>query len=150
MDKILITMKDYRRNISVDSDADMSGDEYTETFQDLAYLAEKEDRLVTGIFESARVLELCPEIVDMCVLPSCKGQDISSHIQQKLIQAFCWENDIHIVELDREEFSDLVKSPRSKSETSNCVECILLTSKPLNEVDIEADDIEDNLRQDFG
>lgn len=35
-----------------------SCDEYTDTFQDVVYLAEKEDRLIKGIFNAAHVLEM--------------------------------------------------------------------------------------------
>lgn len=102
------------------------------------------------IYDLFLFISRCPEVVDLCILPNGKGQDISLHIQHKLIQAFCWENDIEIVELDQEEFGGLTKSPRSKSEAASGVECILVTSKPLSEVEIEADDIEDGLREDFG
>ncbi|XP_053394645.1 growth arrest and DNA damage-inducible protein GADD45 gamma-like [Mercenaria mercenaria] len=137
MDKI-ITMKDYRRNISVDSDTDMSGDECTDTLQDLVYIANKEGRLVKGVFESAHVLELCSEIVELCILPRGPSQNISNHIQHKLIEAYCLENDIKIIEIN--DFSNMgTCMQRNKSIDSNGIECALVTTKPFRE-ELEAND----------
>lgn len=129
--------REYRRNTSVDSNVEMSGYECSDTFEGFVYLAGKEDRLTTGIFESAHILEMCPEVVDICILPSDKGQNSSTLIQHKLIQAYCWENDIQILELDQAEFSQATKMHRSKSTESTPIECFLISSKPVNELEID-------------
>lgn len=140
-------MKDFRRNTSVDSDTDMSGDECIDTLQDLVYLANKEGRLVKGVFESAHVLELCPEIVDVCILPCGPSENISTHIQQKLIEAYCWENDIKIMETNDICFTS---NERNKTGDSNNIECVLITSKPYKD-ELEADDNSaDDLNEKFG
>ncbi|XP_060598985.1 growth arrest and DNA damage-inducible protein GADD45 gamma-like [Ruditapes philippinarum] len=138
-------MRNYKRDMSVDSDADMSGDECNFTFQDSVYLAEQEDRLIKGLFEAARVLEMCPDIVETCILPSGKSQDISTHIQHKLIEAYCWENDIQIVELDHAEFQHTIKVQRNKSMDLSTIECVLITSKPVeDELDGTCTEMDEN------
>ncbi|XP_060598997.1 growth arrest and DNA damage-inducible protein GADD45 gamma-like [Ruditapes philippinarum] len=141
MDKI-ITMKDYRRNISVDSDTDMSGDECTETFQDLIYIANKEGRLVKGVFEAAHVLELCSDIVKLCILPSGPSRNISTHIQHKLIEAYCLENDIKIIEIN--DFNSMCIH-RNKTIDTNGIDCALVTSKSFQEeVEANQNEYKDN------
>ncbi|XP_045158929.1 uncharacterized protein LOC123524651 [Mercenaria mercenaria] len=145
MDNIL-KMRDYKRNTSIDSDFDMSVDECTETFQDLVYLAEKEDRFIKGLFESAHVLEMCPEIVNICILPS---HNISTHIQHKLIEAYCWENDIQVIELDQADFNHTIKVQRNKLMDFTPIECVLVTSKPVKDV-LELDEIHNEVDENFG
>jgi non-ribosomal peptide synthetase component E (peptide arylation enzyme) len=91
----------------------------------------------------------CPEIVETCILPSGKSQNISTHIQHKLIEAYCWENDIQIVELDHAEFMRTIKVQRSKSMDLSTIECVLITSKPV-EVDLEMDDRYNEMDENFG
>lgn len=70
-------------------------------------------------------------MVSLCVLPSGQGKAISAHIQQKLIEAFCWENDISIVTVEENTFSGLLKNNRSKSNASD-LQCVLLTSSKFD------------------
>lgn len=148
MDKI-IRMRDFKRNLSVESEADMSGDEYSDTLQDHVYNAAAEDRLIKGIFESAHVLERCPEIVEVCILPCGSKKAISTDIQHKLIRAFCLEHDIKIIELASAYFSDMIKAQRTKTPDSSDMDCVLITSKTFTE-DIEIDGKENNENEKFG
>jgi len=66
-------------------------------------------------------------MVRLCVLPIGQCKTITGHIQQKLIEAFCWENDITIVTVEENALSGLMKSNRSKTGTSD-LECVLLTT----------------------
>lgn len=90
--------------------------------------------MIKGIFLCAHVLETCPEIVEICIIPSGYLHCLSTDIQHKLIRAYCWENDIKIVEVVQNEFNRLTKSQqRSKSTESSNVDCILVTSKTFEE-----------------
>lgn len=144
-------MKAYNRNMSLDSDIESSGDEGLDTcYEQMLYQAVKEDRLTRGVFECAQVLETNPELVTVCVLPVDKSSDISVHIQHKLIEAYCWENDIEVIKLTSTEFSKIASMPRSKGSDltgSDVAECVLVSSKKLpepTEVDDELDEEFDN------
>lgn len=87
----------------------------------------------------------CPEIVNLCVLPSGHCKNISAHIQQKLIEAFCWENDITIVNVDENALSGLMKSSRSKAVASD-LQCVLLTTSKFDPsvLDEDYNDVDGN------
>lgn len=88
----------------------------------------------------------CPEIVDVCILPGGPNENIATHIQHKLIEAYCWENDIKIVETDT---IYCTNNQRSKSMDCNGIDCILITSKPYRE-ELEADDASNEFLENFG
>ncbi|KAL4236765.1 hypothetical protein ACF0H5_005150 [Mactra antiquata] len=149
MDKI-IKMKCYNRNISIDSDTDMSGDESVDTLIDVTHQAEMEDRLVKGIFKCAHVLEMYPEIVEMVILTAGKSDNIAARIQHKLVNAFCLENDIRIMEVDQPYFTSVLKSLKSKSDQNNDVGCLLITSESIKEKDFEMNNDGEDVYEKFG
>lgn len=59
--------------------------------------------------------------------------DIATHIQHKLIQAYCLENDINIIELDQKNFNELFAIQRTKIAECSSHECVLMTCKPIDE-----------------
>lgn len=89
----------------------------------------------------------CPDIVDVCILPSGTSQSTTTRIQHKLIAAYCWENDIQIVELA--DFNKIFTELRSKSVNNGDIECALITSKTFVN-DIETDEFESDLNENFG
>jgi len=55
-------------------------------------------QLTSGVFACAKLLNSNPENVSICVLPDVNPQeDVTIHIQHKLIEAYCWENDIPVI-----------------------------------------------------
>ncbi|WAR24718.1 GA45B-like protein [Mya arenaria] len=127
-------MKYYARNTSVDSvcdssDSEMSCDEGMQEIADSLYQALKEDRLVQGVFPCARILEQTPEVVTLCAIPEEQCKNISAHIQQKLIEAFCWENDIRVINVEESTLQNLAKQSKSKSDSKSVdFYCVLVTS----------------------
>ncbi|XP_067677730.1 growth arrest and DNA damage-inducible protein GADD45 gamma-like [Haliotis asinina] len=54
-----------------------------------------------GVFQCADLLTHNPDSVMLCILPDASDHcDVTVHIQQTLIQAFCWENDIQMIKVD--------------------------------------------------
>lgn len=91
----------------------------------------------------------CPEIVEVCILPSGSKQVISTDIQHKLIRAFCLEHDIKIVVLAKTYLNDMFKAQRSKVVENSDMDCVLITSKPFIE-EVETDEIDSDQNEKFG
>lgn len=92
--------------------------------------AQQEGRLIIGIYECALVLQNTPEEVDLCLLPDItETEDVeSSLIHQKLVDAFCWENDIDVIKVAG--FNELECMLEKKKETNkNNTGCILICTK---------------------
>lgn len=62
--------------------------------------AKVERRLVCGLFPAIAFLEKNPEDVVLCVLPTARPGDAATHIQAVLLQAFCYENYIPVLQVD--------------------------------------------------
>ncbi|XP_064607231.1 growth arrest and DNA damage-inducible protein GADD45 alpha-like [Liolophura sinensis] len=96
--------------------------------------ARAEGRMTQGAYECAKLLELDPDGVMLCLLPVVTNpQDVTVVIQHTLMEAFCWEHDIpllkvsspkNMVELFPEEASGADKS----SLTSRAINCVLIQS----------------------
>ena len=61
--------------------------------------AREDNRITSGVFDCANKLEQEPESVMLCLLPGGTSDDISVSIQHKLIEAYCWENDINVIKV---------------------------------------------------
>lgn len=62
--------------------------------------AQAEKRLTCGLLPAIKILETHPESVLFCIMPQSTHGDATLHIQTVLLQAFCYENDIHIIQVD--------------------------------------------------
>ncbi|GAU95008.1 hypothetical protein RvY_06697 [Ramazzottius varieornatus] len=83
------------------------------------YKARSQYRTRVGLCQSLRVLEFQPRSVVMCILPVTNSHgDSLSHVQMLLIQAYCTENSIRILQV-------------------RCPENLLNIVKHSNETDIE-------------
>lgn len=66
--------------------------------------AQQEKRLTCGLLPAIELLQTDPGSVLFCILPqSAQGDSAVHHIHTVLLQAFCYENDIHIVKVDSAE-----------------------------------------------
>ncbi|XP_041358587.1 uncharacterized protein LOC121375279 [Gigantopelta aegis] len=59
----------------------------------------EQERLTCGMLDCAKLLESNPENVMICVIPEAVD-DVTVHIHQTLIVAFCLENGIRLVRVD--------------------------------------------------
>ncbi|KAG7331926.1 hypothetical protein KOW79_003760 [Hemibagrus wyckioides] len=62
----------------------------------------QQDCLTVGVYESAKVMNVDPDSVALCVLASGDQYewDVALQIHFTLIQAFCFDNDINIVHVN--------------------------------------------------
>ncbi|KAG5834809.1 growth arrest and DNA damage-inducible protein GADD45 gamma-like isoform X1 [Anguilla anguilla] len=94
------------------------------------WTAHAEDRLVIGVYESAKIMNEDPDSVAFCVLATDEEFecDIALQIHFTLIQAFCFDNDISIVRVnDMQRLSNIVGEKSVELEDAHCV---LITQNP--------------------
>ncbi|KAH3848805.1 hypothetical protein DPMN_091188 [Dreissena polymorpha] len=129
------------------SESEMSCDEAVQDFEEVISQAVRETKCIQGVFKCASVLEHSPELVALCILPEEQSKDISAHIQQKLIEAYCWENDIRVVNIQEKVFHSIAKANRKKASSATDLTCILLTTVPCDAslTDIDDGDFNDNI-----
>ncbi|XP_066996437.1 growth arrest and DNA damage-inducible protein GADD45 gamma [Anabrus simplex] len=82
--------------------------------------AQAEKRLTCGLLPAIKLLEHDPDRALFCILSQSGPGDTARHIHTVLLQAFCYENDIHILKVDSaERVNELVhgkgKHPRIDS-----------------------------------
>ncbi|XP_044264546.1 uncharacterized protein LOC123011253 [Tribolium madens] len=65
--------------------------------------ARTEGRLICGLLPAISCLENSLEDVLLCVLPQTRPGDATTHMQTVLLQAFCFENYIPVIQVDSSE-----------------------------------------------
>lgn len=67
--------------------------------EELLVAAQRQDRLTVGVYESAKLMNVDPDSVVLCLLAIDEEEedDIALQIHFTLIQSFCCDNDINIV-----------------------------------------------------
>ncbi|KAG5896428.1 hypothetical protein JTB14_022507 [Gonioctena quinquepunctata] len=91
--------------------------------------ARVERRLITGLLPAIACLEKSPEEVVICVLPQTRPGDATTHIQTVLLQAFCYENYIPVIQVDSGEKLNDFCGVSQKESFSGC-NCVLITKDP--------------------
>lgn len=66
-------------------------------------VAQLESRAIIGVPAAVEHLSIAPENSLFCVLAPPKIGDSATHMQEVLLQAFCFENDIYIIQVDSAE-----------------------------------------------
>uniref|UniRef100_A0A1B6DP38 Ribosomal protein L7Ae/L30e/S12e/Gadd45 domain-containing protein n=2 Tax=Clastoptera arizonana TaxID=38151 RepID=A0A1B6DP38_9HEMI len=77
-------------------------------------IARDENRITCGLLPAIRLLQTKPGEVLFCILPQEKKFDSAKHIQYVLLQAFCLEHQIAIINVESESIKriqELVKAP---------------------------------------
>ncbi|XP_023024962.1 growth arrest and DNA damage-inducible 45 [Leptinotarsa decemlineata] len=100
--------------------------------------AKVEKRLISGLLPAIAYLEKSPEDVVICVLPQSRPGDATTHIQTVLLQAFCYENYIPVIQVDSSEKLDSYCGEQTKGSISGC-NCVLITKDPSMPVTPEED-----------
>lgn len=62
--------------------------------------AQKHKRIVMGFTEAIKLLSKTPEDVEFCFLAEPKDGDSATHMNEVLLQAFCYEHGIYIIKID--------------------------------------------------
>lgn len=101
--------------------------------------ARVERRLVCGLLPAIKNLEKSPEEVVLCVLPIARAGDAATHIQAVLLQAFCYENCIPVLQVDSsEKLANYCGASSKIKDTSHC-NCAIVTrdnTLPMTDEDI--------------
>lgn len=96
------------------------------------WCAQVEKRLIIGLNEAVKMLSKAPNNSLFCVLAPAKAGDTSTHIQEVLLEAYCYENDIYIIKVDAaEKLTRILGTRRSES-------CVLIQKSVVNAADITA------------
>lgn len=102
--------------------------------------ARVERRLVCGLYPAIAHLEKSPEEVVLCVLPTTRPGDATTHIQAVLLQAFCYENCIPVIQVDSsEKLANYCGVSTKIKDTSQHCNCAIVTrdnTLPLTEDDM--------------
>ncbi|XP_065086259.1 growth arrest and DNA damage-inducible protein GADD45 alpha-like [Ochlerotatus camptorhynchus] len=87
--------------------------------------AHAESRVVVGMANAIRSLTENPNNYQFCFMVPPQHNDSGAHMQEVLLEAFCFENDIYIIKVDSaEKLSRLLGS----SDLASCA----LVNKPIN------------------
>lgn len=63
------------------------------------WTAQTENRLIAGLKPAIDTLSEIPEEALFCFIAPAKKEDSASHINEVLLKAFCYENDIYTIEV---------------------------------------------------
>jgi hypothetical protein len=66
--------------------------------------AKTKNRLTCGLLPAITLLEMDPESVLFCIMPEGSQGNAALHIQTVLLQAFCYENNIHVIQVRTYQF----------------------------------------------
>ncbi|XP_031639125.1 growth arrest and DNA damage-inducible protein GADD45 alpha-like [Contarinia nasturtii] len=95
------------------------------------WCAQVERRLIIGLNEAVKMLSKAPNNSLFCILAPANG-DTSTHIQEVLLEAYCYENDIYIIKVDAaEKLTRILGTRRPES-------CCLIQKSVINAADITA------------
>ncbi|KAL7396824.1 hypothetical protein ABVT39_012299 [Epinephelus coioides] len=108
----------------------------SQALEELLVAAQKQDCLTVGVYESAKLMNVDPDSVVLCVLATDEEDedDIALQIHFTLLQAFCCDNDINILRVSG--MRRLAQLLEEDTEDSNGNEprdlhCILVTNPPV-------------------
>lgn len=62
--------------------------------------AQKHKRIILGFSDAIKLLSKTPEDVEFCFLAEPKDGDSATHMNEVLLQAFCYEHGIYIIKVD--------------------------------------------------
>lgn len=96
------------------------------------WCAQVERRLIIGLNEAVKMLSKTPNNSLFCVLAPASVGDTSNHIQEVLLEAYCYENDIYIIKVDTAEKLTRILGCRQPQS------CVLIQKSPKNAADITA------------
>ncbi|KAF7703746.1 growth arrest and DNA-damage-inducible, beta a [Silurus meridionalis] len=129
-----MTLEEVVGNNSTDKKMDVVG----EALEELLVAAQRQDCLTVGVYESAKLMNVDPDSVVLCVLATDEEDedDIALQIHFTLLQAFCCENDINILRVSGlRRLEQVIGEPSSEENNNNNnnseprdFHCILVTN----------------------
>uniref|UniRef100_A0A8C2X9P5 Growth arrest and DNA damage inducible beta n=1 Tax=Cyclopterus lumpus TaxID=8103 RepID=A0A8C2X9P5_CYCLU len=107
----------------------------TQALEELLVAAQNQDSLTVGVYESAKLMNVDPDSVVLCVLAADEEDqdDVALQIHFTLLQAFCCDNDIDILRVSGVGRLAQLLDQDPEDEPRD-LHCILVTSAALNDV----------------
>ncbi|KAM8889154.1 growth arrest and DNA damage-inducible protein GADD45 beta-like [Synchiropus splendidus] len=111
--------------------------------EELLVAAQRQDCLTVGVYESAKLMNVDPDSVVLCILATDEEDedDIALQIHFTLLQAFCCDNDINIVRVSGMRRLAQLLDPDSQDSNGNeprDLHCILVTNPPVQPLQCKA------------
>ncbi|XP_029906177.1 growth arrest and DNA damage-inducible protein GADD45 beta [Myripristis murdjan] len=119
-------------------------DSVTQALEELLVAAQRQDCLTVGVYESAKLMNVDPDSVVLCVLATDEEDedDIALQIHFTLLQAFCCDNDINILRVSgMRRLAQLLDEPGTEDSNGNeprDLHCILVTNPPCQALQCQA------------
>lgn len=102
--------------------------------------AGNEHRLMAGLKNAIKTLSQIPEETLFCVMAATSDKtDSATHINQVLLEAFCYENDIYVLKVDSASKLGRILTNLSNENSENIDSCCLI-QKTLSVVSKECDE----------
>ncbi|XP_034036678.1 growth arrest and DNA-damage-inducible, beta a [Thalassophryne amazonica] len=120
---------------------DKKMDSAAQALEELLVAAQGQDCLTVGVYESAKLMNVDPDSVVLCVLATDAEDedDIALQIHFTLLQAFCCDNDINILRLNGvRRLGALLGNLSGDSNEPLDLHCILVTNPPCRSLHCQA------------
>uniref|UniRef100_A0A8C2X0L2 Growth arrest and DNA damage inducible beta n=1 Tax=Cyclopterus lumpus TaxID=8103 RepID=A0A8C2X0L2_CYCLU len=104
----------------------------TQALEELLVAAQNQDSLTVGVYESAKLMNVDPDSVVLCVLAADEEDqdDVALQIHFTLLQAFCCDNDIDILRVSGVGRLAQLLDQDPEDEPRD-LHCILVTNPPV-------------------
>ncbi|TDH08994.1 hypothetical protein EPR50_G00103730 [Perca flavescens] len=110
----------------------------SQALEELLVAAQRQDCLTVGVYESAKLMNVDPDSVVLCVLATDEEDegDIALQIHFTLLQAFCCDNDINILRVSGlRRLAPLLGGEPDTGDSTGTeprdMHCILVTNPPV-------------------
>ncbi|XP_038628662.1 growth arrest and DNA damage-inducible protein GADD45 beta [Tachyglossus aculeatus] len=103
----------------------------SDAVEELLVAAQRQDCLTVGVYESAKLMNVDPDSVVLCLLAVDEEEegDIALQIHFTLIQAFCCDNDINIARVSgMQRLAELLGEPADEGNEPRDLHCLLVTN----------------------
>ncbi|KAJ8377801.1 hypothetical protein AAFF_G00251200 [Aldrovandia affinis] len=116
----------------------------SQALEDLLVAAQRQGCLTVGVYESAKLMNVDPDSVVLCLLATDEEDeaDIALQIHFTLIQAFCCDIDIDILRVSgMRRLAQVLGEPHATDSNGNepqDLHCILVTSPQVDDVKCQA------------
>ncbi|XP_032649716.1 growth arrest and DNA damage-inducible protein GADD45 beta [Chelonoidis abingdonii] len=103
----------------------------SEAVEQLLVAAQRQDCLTVGVYESAKLMNVDPDSVVLCLLAIDEEDegDIALQIHFTLIQAFCCDNDINILRVSgMQRLAEILGESSENNSEPQDLHCILVTN----------------------
>ncbi|XP_040896937.1 growth arrest and DNA damage-inducible protein GADD45 beta-like [Toxotes jaculatrix] len=116
----------------------------TQALEELLVAAQRQDCVTVGVYESAKLMNVDPDSVVLCILATDEEDedDIALQIHFTLLQAFCCDNDINILRLSgMRRLAQVLQEEDTEDSNGNeprDLHCILVTNPPVQPLQCQA------------